>query len=218
MNGHKLMRILTATIGAIMLLTVNHEAFAAAGQPELSPAQSRAIRAFAATALEKVVQAEVAIQKKDLSRAGQSLSEARPLLDLVLAYRPTAEVKALLHYVQAQMSIEDNKQTLPELLPLYTALDNMAPSAAVKEARARLDEAKQALEIPDRGKAEQALDAMDKLLVIDDIDLPLHAAQEDLGKAVKSLQKAQKAPESEIMFSLENNLMLLLKSIKTKAE
>ena len=138
MNGHRLTRILTATLLAALLMIAEHEAFAASAQLTLSPAQSLAIRAFVTTVLEKTVQARVAIHKNDLTLAGQSLSEARPLLELALAYRPTAEVKALLHYVQAQMSIEDNKQTLPELLPLYTALNSMAPSSAIKEAMTRL--------------------------------------------------------------------------------
>ena len=214
MNGHRLTRILTATLLAALLMIAEHEAFAASAQLTLSPAQSLAIRAFVTTVLEKTVQARVAIHKNDLTLAGQSLSEARPLLELALAYRPTAEVKALLHYVQAQMSIEDNKQTLPELLPLYTALNGMAPSSATKEAMTRLNKAKEALETGDRGKALEAFDAMDKLLIIDDIDLPLHAAQEDLNKAIQSLQKDHKAPDPEVLFSLETNLMLLLKSLK----
>lgn len=218
MNGPRLTRILTATLLAIMLITSKHEALAAAAQPVLSPAQSLAVRAFVITALEKTVQARVAIHNNDIPQAGQSLSGARPLLELALAYRPTAEVKALLHYVQAQMRIEDNKQTLPELLPLYTALNSMAPSSAIKEAGTRLNEAKEALETGDRGKALQAFDAMDKLLVIDKIDLPMHAAQEDLDKAIGSLQKDHKAPDPEVLFSLETNLMLLLKTIKPAAD
>jgi len=214
---HDVKRILTATIVAILFVTVQHEACAAGGQPTLSSEQSSAIRAFAAIALEKTTQARVAIHKNDLPLAGRALSEVRPLLDLALAYRPTAEVKALLHYVQAQMSLEDNKQTLPELLPLTAALDSMPTSSAVTEARARLDEAKQALETPIRGKALEALDAMDKLLVIDNIDLPLHAAQEDLDRALQSLQKDQKVPPPDFLYSLEKNLMLLLKSGKNEA-
>jgi hypothetical protein len=212
MNGHKVTYTLTATVLAVMLTALGHAAFAATDQPAPGPTQSAAIRAFAATALEKTGQAREAIHKNDLARAGQVLSEVQPLLDLALAYRPTAEIKALLHYVQMQMRLEDNKQTLPELLPLYTALNSMPPFPAQKEASVRLDEAKLALETPDRAKAQEALDAMDKLLVIDNIDLPLHAAGEDLDKARQSLQKDRKAPDPDLLFSLEKNLMLLLKS------
>ncbi len=214
MNGNRISLLPGAAVLALIFLAISQVASAAttaasADKPVVTAEQAGAIRAFAATALEKTAEARLAIHKKDLPRAERVLSGARPLLDLVQAHRPTAEVKALLHYIQAQMTIEDNKQTLPELLPLYRALNNMTPSPAVQKARARLDEAKQALETPDHGKALAALDAMDKLLVIDDIDLPLHAAQENLNKAIQSLQKNQ-TPDPDVLFSLEKNLLMLL--------
>lgn len=214
MNGNRNLLFPGAAVLAIIFLAISQVASAAptaapADKPVVTPQQAGAIRAFAATALEKTAEARLATHKKDLPRAERVLSGVRPLLDMVQAYRPTAEVKALLHYIQTQMAIEDNKQTLPELLPLYKALNNMTPSPAVQKARARLDEAKQALETPDHGKALAALDAMDKQLVIDNIDLPLHAAQEDLNKAIKALQKNQ-APDPDLLFSLEKNLLMLL--------
>ena len=145
---------------------------------QVNQQQAQKIRVLTASALEKFMQAQDALDNKELVNADILLTEAQSFLDLIQVSRPTAEIKALLHYIRHKINQESNQQALPDLLPVYAALANMKPSAVVKTARSKLDEAKLALEAPDRGKALKALDSIDKLLIIDGVDFPLHASQQ----------------------------------------
>jgi signal transduction histidine kinase len=173
------------------------------------------IRGLAAMALEKTARARVALQKKDLGMLVQTLREEQLLLDLLTINSPAGEARSLLHYLKMQMTMEDNREALPDLLPLFRALNHMPPSSRLKHARDQLNQVKQALEAPDHAKALTLLDDVEKTLEIEDIDLPMKAATDELGHMLSKLEKDHHAPKEETLLLLEKNLAQLLSSAYT---
>jgi hypothetical protein len=164
------------------------------------------IQSLAAQALLDVSRARRQIQQHHDGAAIQDLRETRTLFDLMGAAHPAGRVKALIRYLKTVLNGGDNRQSLPDLLPIYTALDAMRDSPAVRAARRHLDAAKHALEKPDVQTAEQQLDAASKALSIDSIDFPLDAAREDLSVVLHNLLRRQTVGNSRLQ-SMEHDLL-----------
>lgn len=175
----------------------------------LSVEQKRHMRDLVVAALERTARARQLLKEKQTSEAADQLIEVGTLLDLTAAARPTGEVNALLAYLRIKLTLEDNKQALPDLLPLETALKALPPSAAANTARRQFNVVKTALENQDQPKASAALRAMAKALVIDQIDFPLVAARDDLSTARTLLQDNSQDASTQLS-SLGKNLLLIL--------
>ena len=179
----------------------------------LSVEQKKHIRALVASALQHTARARQLLKNKQTAEAVDQLIQVGTLLDLAAAARPTGEINALLAYLRTKLELEDNKQALPELLPLEAALKALPPSAAANRARHQLNVAKVALEDQDQPKASAALKAMVKALVIDQIDFPLVAARDDLNTARTLLHDNSKDASTQLA-SLDRNLLLILNGTK----
>jgi hypothetical protein len=179
----------------------------------LSVEQKTHIRALVASALEHSARARQLLKNKQTTDAVDQLIQVGTLLDLAAAARPTGEINALLAYLRTKLVLEDNKQALPDLLPLEDALYALPPSAAANTARRQLNVAKAALENQDQPKASAALQAMAKALVIDQIDFPLVAARDDLNTARTLLQDNSQDASTQLS-SLDRNLLLILNGTK----
>ena len=175
----------------------------------LSVEQKKHIRALVASALQHTARARQLLKNKQTAEAVDQLIQVGTLLDLAAAARPTGEINALLAYLRTKLELEDNKQALPDLLPLEAALQALPPSAAANRARHQLNVAKVALEDQDQPKASAALKAMVKALVIDQIDFPLVAARDDLNTARTLLHDNSKDASIQLS-SLDRNLLLIL--------
>lgn len=192
--------------------TVRAGASALPPKIRLSADDRHRLRSLSAEALAKVARARVALHNHKPARALRRLSEVRTLLDLIRAARPTAEVDAMLHYLHAQQELEDNQQALADLLPVYRALDAMAPSRPVHAARERLDAAKQDLEQQSRDDARKELDAMTQSLVIDGVDFPLHAATDTLTKLMRKLNHGDAHIDASDLGPVEKNLLRIVQT------
>ena len=179
----------------------------------LSVEQKKHIRALVASALQHTARARQLLKNKQTAEAVDQLIQVGTLLDLAAAARPTGEINALLAYLRTKLVLEDNKQALPDLLPLEAALQALPPSAAENRARHQLNVAKVALEDQDQPKASAALKAMAKALVIDQIDFPLVAARDDLNTARTLLHDNSKDASTQLS-SLDRNLLLILNGTK----
>lgn len=175
-------------------------------------------RALIATALSKVGQARAAVHEKASDEAVDNLLEARTLFDLIRAARPVGEITALLNYLRAHLAFEDNQQVLAELLPLYKALDFAPASNSVTLARGYLDAARAALQKPDRAQALKSLDNMEKVLAVENIDLPLQAAQLKLYDVVQMLTVERKLPPDGDLVTIEENLLLALEGLGSESQ
>ena len=175
----------------------------------LNVEQKGHIRDLVVAALERTTRARQLLKEKQTNEAVDQLIEVGTLLDLTAAARPTGLVNALLAYLRIKLALEDNKQALPDLLPVEAALKALPPSAAANTARLQFNIAKTALENQDQPKASAALRAMAKALVIDQIDFPLMAAREDLNTA-RTLLQDNSQDASVQLSSLDRNLLLIL--------
>lgn len=208
---HTIRTRISCLLIAMLFLMLQSSAIAATANP-VSESPVTGIRSIAAMALEKTAQARVALQKKHLGMLVQTLREEQLLLDLLAINSPSGEANSLLHYLKTQMTLEDNREALPDLLPLFRALDHMPASPRLNHARNQLKEVERALEDPDHAKALKLLDDVEKTLEIDGVDLPLQAAADEVGQMLNKLEKDHDAPKEETLLLLEKNLTLLLSS------
>lgn len=179
----------------------------------IAPTLQSYTRALVATALEKVAQARAANHDNKSIETTTALRNVRVLFDLIRASRPTAEVQGLLNYVKNNLRFEDNRQVLADLLPVYAAINALPPSPMVTTARKQLDDIKKALENTERQKAVDLLNELTRALMIDNVDIPLNAASQDLTNAVNTLEVQGKPARDETLLSIEKNLLLMLNTL-----
>jgi hypothetical protein len=145
---------------------------------------------LAATAIDKVIHARIAIKKnKNPAQAINLLKGVSVDLNLIWAGQPKAEEAALLDYIKSMLSFEDNDQVLADLLPLYNATSTTTGSSRVSTIHNHLDRIKKALESSDRIKVNKELDDMTQAVYADAIDIPFNAAKHDLGVALDTLSQ-----------------------------
>lgn len=198
------------TLLAALLIAGSGISYADSAGTGLTAAGLQPARVYTASALARVAEASRDVRNAHLNEAVDALSQARLLLNLVRTQRTTGEARALLDYLRAQLSQEDNEAALADLLPLDGALHRLPPGTARDQSLALLDQAKQALEAPDHGKALKALAQMDKTLVIDRVDLPLDAADDDISQALAQIMEKHDAPDAALLLESEKNLLQLL--------
>ncbi len=190
----------------------------AADQPatriDMGPAQRAQAGALIADALAKTGTVRIAVERGQLDAAYRGLADAHLLLDLVRSALPTGETRALMRYVRTQLELEDNQEVLSDLLVVYAALNAMPSSLAAQRARNELDAVKAALEKPDRASAAKALERMQRLLVIDGVDLPVDAAAEKVREAMDQMQGGKHAPEDATLVEVQSNLMQALRAFQ----
>jgi hypothetical protein len=211
-SRHHIHRFAAALLMLAGLVPCLANAKAADPGPTLSAAEARVVRALTATALARVAEARAALVGHSVDQAKDDLRQVRMLFELIKANMPAGETRALAHYFEAHLKIQDNREALPKLLPIYAALDNMPPGPGVDKARQDLNKAKNALENLNRKTAVDALDAMDKALSVDGVDLPLQAAEESLHQALNSFGKPGGAPQQDTLISIAHNLLQILGS------
>jgi hypothetical protein len=168
------------------------------------------IRALVATALAEVAAARLAAHDDKPDELVQNLLDARQVFDLIKAARPTGEVDAVLRYFRAHLSFEDNAQALADLLTLYNTLDAMPASGETTAAREHLQRLKHALQNNNRAGALKELGDVRKALVIDDVDFPLHAADDKLRTIISSFMQNHALPKRPDLLGVETDLLAIL--------
>lgn len=202
-----LMLLLVVPLQGLAAGPSHHPAAAGARLP-IKASQRALVQSLAAQALLKVSRARRQLQQHHDAAAIQELRETQALFDLMQAVHPAGRVKALIRYLRTVLNTGDDSQSLPDLLPVYTALGAMPDSPAVRAARKHLDAARHALEQPDVQTAEQQLKAASKALTIDGIDFPLDAAREDLSVVLHSLLHHHTVGKTRLQ-SMEQDLLLI---------
>jgi hypothetical protein len=219
MKGRKLVEksiIVIFSMSVLGILSINPAFAKTQAKAPFAPTLQSYTRALVSTALEKVSQARAANHDKKINETTEPLRDVRLLFDLIRASRPTAEVQGLLHYVKNNLLFEDNNQVLADLLTVYAALDAMAPSPVVNTVHKQLNVVKKALENADRQKAVETLNEINQALVIDNVDIPLNAAIQDLNTAIHTLQVQGKPARDETLLSIEKNLLIMLNTLHSK--
>lgn len=174
----------------------------------ITPREEAAISSSGVKVLRHIAQARAYLHQKDAEAAQTELGQADKLLEIMRQALPTTIVKDRLWVAKKHLEYEDTQAMLPDLIPIYSSLDELMNIMPVKVARKQLDKARKNLRAGDRTKARKALDETDAALQYTEIDLPLGATQHkvtqaraDLGrKKLDDADRSLKAAEDNVVF------------------
>lgn len=177
-------------------------------EKRLSPREEAIISQAGAKVLRHIAQARADIRNKDGDAAGAELDKADKLLDIIHEALPASTVKDRIWVAKKHLEYEDTQQVLPDLIPIYSSLDELTDVMPVKAAKAQLDKAKAHLKAGDKAGARKALEETDASLQYTEIDLPLGTtrdlvaqARTEIGKSrFDDADKSLKAAEDSVVF------------------
>ncbi|MFZ5574711.1 MAG: YfdX family protein [Pseudomonadota bacterium] len=155
----------------------------------ISRADEAAISRVALRTMNRIADARAAIARKDEAAAREQLRQADTLLDIIEAALPTTRVRDQIRLAQSKLQYDQTSEVRPDLVPIYSALDEIEDFANAPVARAHLDHAQAKLKAGDAAGAKTELEAVDAALLYQEVDLPLaatrrfvHAAQAELAR------------------------------------
>lgn len=177
-------------------------------QKRLSPREEAIISQAGAKVLRHIAEARSEIRDKDADAARSELDKADRLLDIIHEALPTSTVKDRIWVAKKHLEYEDTQQVLPDLIPIYSSLDELMDVMPVKPARAHLDKARAQLQAGDKAGARKALEETDASLQYTEIDLPLGTTRDLVGQARTEIGKRRfddadktlKAAEDSVVF------------------
>lgn len=218
MNNHRTVKPLVAAI--LIALSVSGVARAEAsiqeevkisGARSITPQDEATISSAAIKVLRHVASARGALSgdKPDVERARADLDQADKLIDIIHAALPTTEVKDRIWIARKHLEYEDTQEVLPDLIPIYSSLDELVDYLPTAQARKHLDEAKQALTEGDKAAANDQLEAVDDALLYVEADLPLKATRSLVGEARAALDKADTKGADEALKAAEDNVVFV---------
>ncbi len=179
--------------------------------PALSRQSAAYIRALAATALARVAAARVDLHGNHAARALRHLGDARLLIDLIRAARPSAEADGLVHYLRAHQTLEDNEQLLADLMPVGAALRALPRSTMRNRSLHEFASVRRDLQMSASASAHHALDTLAQDLTMDGIDFPLHAAADALQQAMHHLTSGDGELKDTALVPVEKNLLRVIR-------
>jgi hypothetical protein len=201
----------TALVSApVYAATIQEKVITTPGKT-ITPQEEAVISSAGVKVLRHIAQARSDIQNKDADAAKAELGQADKLLDIIREALPTTSIKDRIWVAKKHLEYEDTQEVLPDLVPIYSALNEMMDIMPVKAARAQLDKAKEHLKAGDKANARKALEATDAALQYTEVDLPLSTtrhlvaqARADLGKKrLDEADKALQAAEDGVVFISE---------------
>ncbi|MGW8311235.1 MAG: YfdX family protein [Thiogranum sp.] len=174
----------------------------------ISPKEEETLSAAGVKVLRHIAQARADISNKEIDGAKTELGQTRKLLDIIQAAMPTTEVKDRIWIAKKHLEYQDSQEVLPDLLPIYTSLDELTEIMPVDVAKQHLDKAKEHLKSGDKAKAKESLEATAAALQYTEMDLPLSATRQLVARAESDLNqekadsadKALKAAEDSVVY------------------
>jgi hypothetical protein len=185
-----------------------HEKVSVSPERTLSPSDEAVISSAGVKVLRHIAQARAEIHNKHADAAKTELGKADKLLDIIHQALPTTSIKDRIWIAKKHLEYEDTQQVLPDLIPIYSSLDDLMDIMPVEAARTHLDQAKAGLKAGDKAKARKALEEIDAALQYTEVDLPLGTtrhlvsqARDELGKnKLDDADKSLKSAEDAVVF------------------
>ena len=180
----------------------------------ISPQEEAVISSAGVKVLRHIAQARSDIHGKDMEAAKNELAQADKLLNIIQQALPTTEVKDRIWVAKKHLEYEDSQQVLPDLIPIYSSLDELVDVMPVEVAKQHLDEAKKHLMSGDKEQARKSLDATDAALQYTEVDLPLHTTRRFVAEAMANLSKEKSDQADQALKSAEDSVVYLSVAIQ----
>ncbi len=175
----------------------------------ISPQEERVLSSAAAKVLRHIVEARTAIRNKQAAAAKSELQQAQTLLSIIETALPTSEVKDRIWVAKKHLEYKDSEEIVPDLIPIYSSLDDLVDFMPVKEAQEHLQQAQADLEKGDKDKAKEELEATDEALVYTEIDLPFASTRQLVSQALTDLAKGDSHKAEKALQEAESNVVFL---------
>jgi len=205
--------LLVASMGSALISPPSYAGFVQEQVSEtpvksITPQEEAIISSAGAKVLHHIAQARADIKNKEADSAQDELDKADKLLDIIGEALPARTVKDRIWVAKKHLEYEDTQEVLPDLIPIYSSLDELMDIMPVKAAKAHLDKARENLKAGDKARARKALEETDAALQYTEIDLPLSTtrnlvvqARADLGNnKLDEADKSLKSAEDSVVF------------------
>jgi hypothetical protein len=180
----------------------------------ISPQEEAVISSAGVKVLKHIAQARSEIHGKDLEAAKNELDQAEKLLNIIQQALPTTEVKDRIWVAKKHLEYENSQEVLPDLIPIYSSLDELVDVMPVDVAKKHLDEARKHLKSGDKEQARKSLEATDAALQYTEVDLPLHATRQLVAEASADLSKEKPDQADKALKSAEDSVVYLSVAIQ----
>ncbi|MGD8629837.1 MAG: YfdX family protein [Gammaproteobacteria bacterium] len=180
----------------------------------INPQEEAVISSAGAKVLRHIAQARADIQNKDIEGAKTALGQAEKLLNIIQSSVPTTTINDQIWVAKKHLEYEDTREVLPDLIPIYTSLDELVNTMPVDTAKKHLDQAKEQIKAGDSGKARKALEATAAALQYTEIDLPLGTTRQLVSRAKTALDKENPEEAANALKSAEDSVLILSAAIE----
>lgn len=184
---------------------------------QITPVDEATISSSAVKVLRHIADARGALQgdKPDTAKAKAQLNQSEILMDVIQAALPTTQVKDRIWVAKKHLEYENTQEVLPDLIPIYSSLQELVDYVPAAKAKAHLDDAKQALEEGDKEKAAERLQAVDDALLYVEADLPLSSTRHLVEQARDALDKNDAKAADLALAAAEDNVVFVSLSFQS---
>jgi hypothetical protein len=175
----------------------------------VNPREEAVISSAGVKVLRHIAQARSAIHGKDAQSARTDLGQVEKLLDIIQAALPTTTVKDRIWVAKKHLEYENTEEVLPDLIPIYSSLDELIDIMPVDMPKKHLEQAKEHLKSGDKKSAREALEATDAALQYTEVDLPLSTTRQLVAQAKADLDKEKLEDANKVLKSAEHSVVYL---------
>jgi hypothetical protein len=175
----------------------------------INPREEAVISSAGVKVLRHIAQARSDIRNKDVDGVKQELDQADKLLDIIQAGLPTTKVKDRIWVAKKHLEYENTEEVLPDLVPIYSSLDELVDIMPTDVARKHLDQVKSHLKAGDKEKAEASLDATAAALQYTEVDLPVSSTRQLVAQARADLNREAMDEADNALKTAEDSVVYL---------
>jgi hypothetical protein len=159
--------------------------------------------------LRHIAQARADLRNKDADAAKTQLDKAETLFKIIEASMPVNQVKDRIWVAKKHLEYEDSQEVMPDLVPIYSSLDELVDFMPVEQAKQHMDKAKEHLKHNNKQKAIEELDATDAALVYTEVDLPLKLTRQRVASAKADITKGKLDQAEKTLKSAEESVSVI---------
>lgn len=178
----------------------------------LTAKEGEVVSSAGAKVLQHVAEARARLARKDPKGAEQELNQAEKLLDIIEAAVPATLVKDRIKMDKKGLEYEDSRTVQPDLIPVFSSLEEVADFMPLKTAKAGRAEPSQASKPgPKAAKAEERTDAT---LSYMEVNLPLHATRHWVNAAKGYLAEGKADEADKSLKAVEEGVVYISVSVE----
>ena len=174
----------------------------------ITPDEAVALSNAAARVLRHIAQARGAIHDQDLDQARRELDQARKLIAIIKAARPTVRLRDHIWTADRHLDYEDTEEVGEDLIPIEAQLTELEGLIPTQEIHRHIAQAHRQLQAGNKAAAHKALKAAEEAVVLSEADLPLSVAEREVIAAQGFLDKHQLAQADQALKAAEDSVVV----------